>query len=346
MINRDLIKGLALEHSDSPKGGKILKILFSSYCDNNCYYCIWRRDRNVKRFVYNPEKLSKFIIEYSKKRPISGIFLTSGVFKNPNRTMENLIKVVEILKFKFGYKNYIHLKVLPNVEYSLMERAKEIADRVSLNLEAPCENYLKKLSPDKKFKDGLFKQLLELAKIKGKAGLSTQFVVGAYEEKDIDYLKIADLLYKKYNFKRVYYSGFQPIPNTPMENLKSTSKLREYRLYQADTLLRIYKFSLKEIPFDKNGNLPLDKDPKLSWALKNIHLFPIEINKAEPEELIRIPGIGIKTAQKIIKMRVKQKIKDPEILKKLGVNLKKAEKFILIDGKTPIRKSFVYITLF
>jgi predicted DNA-binding helix-hairpin-helix protein len=264
-------------------------------------------------------------------------FLSSGIDKDANETQEKMIDAVRILRKKYEYKGYIHLKILPGVDDYLIKKATYYSDRLSINMESVSSHHLKKISNEKEFVKNLLKPLKKLFHLNLekplKSGITTQVIVGSSDEKDIEILSFSYYLYKNFNLRRVYYSGFIPVINTPLENKNPCSLKRQTRIYQADILIRRYKFLPKEIPVDENGNLYLDKDPKLLWAERNKGFFPVEINKADFYQLIRIPGIGVKVAEKIINERKNGKIKYEETLEKIGVNLKRAGQFITLNGK-------------
>lgn len=318
---------------------RLLKILLSNDCIHNCYYCNNRRDRPFQRVSFTADELVRLFLELRRKNLVDGLFLSSAVTRSPKHTMEQMLKVAEILREKHNFKGYIHLKILPESTIDYIETAIRYADRVSVNLETPKENYLKEIAPEKDLNKLISKlemiKTLSRKNIKPKAGITTQFVVGASKERDIEILSMTYKLYQEYELSRAYFSAFQPIPFTPLEDHKPTSTWREVRLYEADFLIRKYNFSIDELIFDEEGNLPLQEDPKLLWAKKNTNFFPIEINKAGYNELIRIPGIGPISAQKILKARKTQKIKDINDLKKLGIQIERCKNFILINGKSP-----------
>lgn len=328
-----------LEKSEKLKKGVLSKDFLSSFCENNCLYCAFRKDRDFKREFISPEELAKNFFEKYKKGFVSGIFLSSGILKNPDETQYLINKCAIILRKKYNYKDYIHLKIMPGADYEAIKEAIMYADRVSCNFEAPKEEHLNKISKDKNFKK-LFntilkikKAYLELKQKYGKIlpyGICTQFVFSPLNEKDVEYLEFTEFLYKKLKLSMVYFSRFMPIQGTPFENLKEVSLLREKRIYQAGFLIRDYGFKLSDLIFDKNGNLILEKDPKIIFAEKNIHLFPVDIKKADYETLLKVPGIGPKTAKKIINFR--NEINLNNVLKFIK-NIKRASPYILIDGK-------------
>lgn len=323
-----------------PNGGilPILKILMSNACENNCLYCVNRKDNDFERVSFEPEELAKSFMDLFYKRMVFGLFLSSGILCNVNETMEKMIKTVAILRRKYFYKGYVHLKILPGVHVSYIEQALQLAERVSINLEAPTQKYLNKIAPQKNFEDDLIKPLKQIGELLKKGNVraraqTTQFLVGVNDETDNDLLRATTDLYKNINLWRAYFSAFQPVKNTPLENHMGVPLTREHRLYQADYLLRQYGFGFEELIFEKDKNLSLDLDPKLNWALKSENKFPMEINKASYEELLRIPGIGPVSAKKIFQARKKHRFILSEELKPTGAVLKRAEPFILINGK-------------
>ncbi|MFN3698931.1 MAG: putative DNA modification/repair radical SAM protein [Dictyoglomus sp.] len=318
---------------------RLLKILFSNDCIHNCYYCANRRDRSFRRISFTADELLRLFLELKRKNLVDGLFLSSAVTRSPKYTMEQMLKVAEVLREKYAFRGYIHLKIFSESSPDYIEAAIKYADRVSVNLESPQEKYLREIAPEKDFSQLLnkFEILKNLSQknLRPKAGITTQFVVGASKEKDIEILSLVSKLYREYELSRAYFSAFQPIPFTPLEEKSPTSTWREIRLYEADFLIRKYNFSLNEFIFDEKGNLPLEEDPKLLWAKQNLELFPIEINKADYNQLIRIPGIGPISAKKILELRKTQKIKDINDLKKLGIQVERCKNFILINGRSP-----------
>ncbi|MCX7795895.1 MAG: radical SAM protein [bacterium] len=329
---------------------KLFKVLLSNNCSNNCNYCANRCERDFTRIRFTPQELVKAFISLKEKGLVQGLFLSSAVEYDPKKTMEDMVKAVEILRFNCRFNGYIHLKILPGVTRDYIEQAMKLADRVSVNLEAPSGEKLKKLSIDKDFdRDliGTIKVIKELVDkgIKPKAGYTTQFVVGPAGESDRELIYLVDRLYKELGLKRAYFSAFQPIRNTPLEDYPPTTLIREHRLYQADFLLRDYGFSADELVFTREGKLFLPVDPKLAWAMNHPEYFPVEINTADITKLLRIPGIGPKSARRIIEVRKKEKIKDLETLKGLGVVIKRAKDFILINGKRIKEEKYTQLSL-
>jgi len=312
----------------------LFKTLLSSRCQNNCFYCPIRVGRDIPRARYTPEELANIFFYLIRKGYVRGLFLSSAVDTSPLHSMTKLIDAVEIVRRR-GFKGYIHLKILPGADLQSVERAMKLADRVSINFEAPSQIYLSRLSKQKFMEDfiqkmGWLKKLSQ--RIELPAGFTTQFVVGAAGESDLDILSFVDTLYSEYSLRRAYFSAFHPAVGTPLQDMPATPKLRENRLYQADFLLRKYNFSFEELPFERNGNLPRHQDPKLASALRRKELFPLEINKASLEELLRVPGIGPISARRIVELRREGKISSLETLKKLGAVTKRAKHFITING--------------
>jgi predicted DNA-binding helix-hairpin-helix protein len=273
-----------------------------------------------------------------------GIFLSSGIAAGGANTQNKILDTAEILRNKLGFRGYLHLKIMPGAEKGQVQRLMQLADRVSINLEAPNRERLTKLAPNKSFFDELFRPLKWVEEIrqsqpahKGWNGrwpsTVTQFVAGGSDESDLELLTTTDWLMKNVRLKRAYFSAFNPIRDTPMENKEAVDPLREHRLYQASFLLRDYGFDLEDMPFVKDGNLPLATDPKLAWAQQNLEGKPLEINQAERRELLRIPGIGPKGAEAILRARRGGKLRDLTTLKKLGIVTTRVAPFILLDGR-------------
>jgi len=320
------------------RGGcvNLFKVLQTNLCENNCLYCANRKDRDCPRVEFTPRELASLFLEYYRKGWVKGLFLSSAISVSPNATQEKMLETLKILRQRYNYRGYIHCKILPGVDTNLIEAAGKLADRLSVNLEAPNQKALSKLTFDKNFQRDLLDGLKKIAFFDGKqplkGGVTTQLVVGATDELDKEILFLSQNLYRSYSLRRVYYSAFSPVEDTPLESLRPCPPLREFRLYQADFLLRKYNFSAEELIFDKKGNLYLDKDPKLVWALTNMDRFPIEVNKASFEELIRVPGIGRISARRILEVRRSTKLKELEQLKKLGVVTKRARSFVTLHG--------------
>jgi len=326
-------------HSYTPDGRcvSLLKVLMTNACQNNCKYCVNRRDNDFPRASFEPEELAKLFVELYRRNYIEGIFLSSGIQKSPNYTMERMIQTAALLRYQYNYNGYIHLKVLPQASAELIEKGAELADRMSINLESPSPKRLKAIASDKEFMLDLIEPINVIQKQiqKGllKAGQTTQFVVGAAGETDLELLKTTNWLYKKKSLKRAYFSAFIPVSETPLMNQQSIPLLREHRLYQADWLMRYYQFELSDLVLKQDENLSLDFDPKMVAAFNNKNDFPFEINKASFKDLLRIPGIGPQSAKRIYRARKEHRFTRLDELKNLGVVIKRAKPFLLINGK-------------
>jgi predicted DNA-binding helix-hairpin-helix protein len=322
---------------------KLLKTLLTSACERDCFYCPFRAGRDFHRATFRPEEFSRLFVKLAQKGIAEGVFLSSGITGGGVRTQDKLLDAADIMRHKLGFRGYIHLKIMPGAERSQVERAMQLADRVSINLEAPNNNRLAKLAPHKQFTEELLQPLKWVEEIRrtqpGYKGWNghwpssvTQFVAGGAGESDLELLTTTDYLYRQLRLRRAYFSPFNPIEDTPLENQLPTPVIREYRLYQASFLLRDYGFDLEELPFEKDGSLPIQTDPKLAWAQKNLAESPIEVNQAERITLMRIPGIGPKGAEAILQARKQAKLHDLASLKKMGILAERAAPYLLFDG--------------
>ena len=324
----------------------LLKILLTNSCMYDCKYCINRSSNSVKRATFTPREVADLTIHFYKRNYIEGLFLSSAVIQSPDYTMEMLIKAISILRYEYNFNGYIHCKTIPGSSKELIDKLGLLVDRLSINIELPSNDSLKLLAPQKE-KDGILEPMsyiskniklnkLEKSKFKPSfvpAGQTTQLIVGATPETDLKILKLSEGLYKKLSLKRVYYSAYVSINNDKnLPTLASPPLLRENRLYQADWLLRFYGFKADELLNEAHPNFNHILDPKCDWALRNIDKFPIEINTADYFTLLRIPGIGVISAKKIIKARREFSL-DFTSLKNLGVVLKRAKYFITCKGK-------------
>nr|WP_298998937.1 putative DNA modification/repair radical SAM protein [uncultured Allomuricauda sp.] len=344
--------GMGICHSYTEDGRcvSLLKILLTNYCIYDCAYCVTRKSNDVKRAAFKIQEVVDLTINFYRRNYIEGLFLSSGIFKNPDYTMERLIAVAKKLREEENFNGYIHLKSIPGASDELMYQAGLYADRLSVNIEVPTISGLKLLAPDKKHEDftkPMLKVKNELLRYKNErkiikstpkyapAGQSTQMIVGATNETDKDVMYSATFYYKKYHMKRVYYSGYVPVAKD--DRLPSIGSqvpmLRENRLYQTDWLLRFYGFAVNEILNNDHPNLDMDVDPKLSWALRNLQHFPVDINKADKHMLARVPGLGMLSVGKILKARQFRKL-NWEHLKKMGVALNRAQYFLVCDSKS------------
>ena len=335
-------------HSFTPDGRcvSLLKILLSNDCVYDCKYCPNRVSADVPRATATPDEICELTIDFYKRNYIEGLFLSSAVYKNPDYTMEQLLLVVKKLRTEYGFHGYIHLKGIPKADPALNRQAALYADRMSYNVELPSERSLKLLAPQKD-KGSLLLPMKTLTAEKDRfteerkkglvkghflpAGQTTQMIVGASPEADGQILRLSQALYRHMQLKRVYYSSYVPVVRDSLLPDKCVGQLREHRLYQADWLLRFYGFTVEEI-VTENENLSLEFDPKCAWALRNMHLFPVEINRAPLEMLLRVPGIGERNAHKILQARRFTTLRF-EDLSKMKIALKRAKHFITCNGK-------------
>lgn len=338
--------GWGICHSFTEDGRciSLLKIMLTNFCLYDCAYCINRRSNDIKRAAFTPKELAELTIEFYRRNYIEGLFLSSGVLKTPDHTMEKMIRVVKALRTEHHFNGYIHMKSIPGASKELVYQAGLYADRLSVNVEIPTEQNLKLLAPEKDhqsvykpmhfIQQGMIESKEERRKFRSAprfapAGQSTQIIVGATSENDNDILRLSSSLYQRQSMKRVYYSGFIPVNSYDkrLPVVKDTPLVRENRLYQADWLMRFYQFSVDEIVDDRHPNLDLDIDPKLAWAIRHPEAFPIDINRADYAKILRVPGIGVKSAKLIIAARRHSRL-TLESLKKIGVVLKRAQYFI------------------
>lgn len=324
----------------------LLKILFSNSCMYDCKYCINRCTNPVKRATFTPQEVADLTINFYKRNYIEGLFLSSAVVKSPDYTMELLIQAVSILRNEYNFNGYIHCKTIPGCSKELIDTLGTLVDRLSINIELPSNDSLKLLAPQKEktgilepmsyVSNGIKRNKLEKSKFKPSfvpAGQTTQLIVGATPESDLKILKLSEGLYQKLSLKRVYYSAYVSVnQDKNLPTLEAPPLLRENRLYQADWLLRYYGFQADELLNETHPNFNHILDPKCDWALRNLDKFPVEINTANYFTLLRIPGIGVISAKKIIRAR-REFLLDFEALKKLGVVLKRAKYFVTCKGK-------------
>ncbi len=323
-----------------PAGNKIrvLKVLQDNSCKNDCTYCAQRAGRNTPRDRFEPEELAQIFNQLHLAKKAEGIFLSSGIGCNPIKTMDRMLATTELIRRRYKFFGYIHLKILPGAELAQIEQAACLAQRISINIEAPNEKRLNVLSKEKKLESDIMQRMQWISNIvdqkKYRAnGHTTQFIVGAAQETDSEIVSKVFELYDNFNLPRPPYSKFNPVPETPLEEREPVDFMREHRLYQTDFLIRKYGFKQDEIIFEKDNNLSLDLDPKTVWAKAHPELFPIEINQADANSLLRIPGIGPTTTKRIIKARKSRKIKYLSDLKKMGATIKHAGDYLLCDGQ-------------
>jgi predicted DNA-binding helix-hairpin-helix protein len=324
----------------------LLKTLLSSACERDCHYCPFRAGRNFRRATLKPEEMAHVFMAFHRAGIVEGLFLSSGLIGGGTRTQDRLLDTAQILREKLGFRGYLHLKIMPGAEFDQVAQAMQLADRVSINLEAPNPDRLQILAPHKKFADELLRPLKIVNDIKhGRfnskpwrknwPSVATQFVVGGAGESDLELLSTTEYLYNKLRLKRAYFSPFKPVDDTPLADCTPTPLQRENRLYQASFLIRDYGFELEEMPFDPLGNLPEEIDPKLGWAKAHLGEKPLEINTATRQELLHVPGIGPKSARSLISARRKSVLKNIEDLRRIGINPSRAAPFILINGRKP-----------
>ncbi|MBI0113605.1 MULTISPECIES: putative DNA modification/repair radical SAM protein [Gilliamella] len=323
----------------------LLKIMLTNYCMFDCAYCINRQSNDIPRAGFTPKELAELTIEFYRRNYIEGLFLSSGIVRSADHTMEKMIRVVKILRQEYNFNGYIHMKAIPGASNELIREAGLLVDRMSVNLEIPTERNLKLLAPDKDhqtiyqpmrhIQQNLLENIEDRKKIKSTpkfvpAGQSTQVIIGATDETDNQILQLTAKLYKRPSMKRVYYSGFIPVNSYDkrLPVLQEVPRVRENRLYQADWLLRFYDFSVDEIVNDEHPDLDLTVDPKLSWAIRNPQFFPVDINRDSYQKILRVPGIGVKSAKLIVMARRHRKL-NKEALKRIGVVLKRAQFFII-----------------
>ncbi|MDQ2720896.1 MAG: putative DNA modification/repair radical SAM protein [Bacteroidota bacterium] len=337
--------GICHAYTQDGRCVSLLKILLTNHCIFDCAYCVSRKSNEVKRAAFTVQEVVDLTINFYRRNYIEGLFLSSGIFKNADYTMERLVRIAKKLRLEENFHGYIHLKAIPGVSDELLKQAGLYADRLSVNVEMPTEQSLKLLAPDKNRKDMIApmkylkraieenrqeKKLYKKTPLFAPAGQSTQMVIGATPENDLQILWMANQFYDKMKLKRVYYSGYVPISDDNRLPAIGTPvpMIRENRLYQADWLMRFYGFKINEIIDPAQPNLDMDIDPKLSWALRNMQLFPVDINKADLQIIMRIPGIGVPSAKKIIAARKFHKLTF-EHLKKFGIALNRAKHFIV-----------------
>lgn len=318
----------------------MLKVLQTNVCEHDCLYCANRKSADVRRTAFQPEELARLFMDMVQKGQVFGLFLSSGVAGNAERSMSCMIDTAAILRQRYGFQGYLHLKVLPGASRAAVEAAVRLADRVSVNLEAPSAECLARIGPDKDYEEGIRtrQRWIYEATQGGRllpAGQTTQLVVGAADESDRAILTTMDDLYRQVGLRRAYYSAFQPVPGTPLEHHPPTPLDRERRLYQADWLRRQYGFTFDELVFGPDDNLPLEADPKLLWAQAHPERFPIEVNTAGREELLRVPGLGPRSVSRILQERRRGRLSAPEHLKALGAVVDRALPYVLLDGRRP-----------
>lgn len=348
-LGNTAVAGICHSWSDDGRCISLLKILYSNDCVYDCAYCVNRRSADIPRASFTPAELVELTIGFYRRNYIEGLFMSSAVMETPDRTMEQMISVVKRLRTEERFNGYIHMKGIPGADTRLLDEAGQYVDRMSLNLELPSDKGLRLLAPQKNQKSILLpmehikQQIIETReagrKFRGApsyvpAGQTTQLMVGATRDSDYSIIRVSEAMYRGLELKRVYYSAYVPMvqDNPLLPTIMKAPLLREHRLYQADWLMRFYKFDAEELLTREAPNFDPEVDPKANWALKNIAQFPVEVNRADYEMLLRVPGIGIVTARRIVSSRRFGRLGYEE-LKKLGVVLKRAKYFLLCNGR-------------
>ncbi len=364
MLGSTCLPGLCHSFAADGRCVSLLKVLQTNVCVYDCQYCVNRCSNDLPRASFTPEELAGLTMEFYRRNYIEGLFLSSGVAGNPDHATEQMCRTLELLRFQHGFNGYIHAKTIPDSSPELIDRLGRLSDRLSVNIELPSEKSLNLLAPNKKknailrpmgaIRDGITQSRQELAVYRhakpfAPAGQSTQMIVGATPDTDFQILRLSESLYKTYRLKRVFFSAYIPVGNAALLPADQPPPLlREHRLYQSDWLLRFYGFSVDELLDEQHPSLDPLLDPKCQWALRHLDTFPIEINRAPRELLLRVPGIGVKSANRILSARRAGKLRFDD-LKKLGVVTRRALYFVTCDGKmqTGIRFSpdFIYRNL-
>jgi predicted DNA-binding helix-hairpin-helix protein len=345
----------AIHHAALPGGKRapLLKTLVTSACERDCYYCPFRAGRDFRRVTFKPDELAALCDRLYRGGNIEGVFLSSGVAGGAVRSQSRLIETAEILRARYSFSGYVHLKLMPGAQFAQVERAMQLADRVSVNLEAPTGATLARLAPRKQLVEELLQPMRYVEQIRqahgGRPGTwrnphrsgpsqTTQFVVGPAGETDRELLRTTHYLRRTIGLARAYFSAFRPVSGTPLEDRPAVSPVREQRLYQGDFLLRDYGFSADELVFDEDGNLPLTEDPKLIWARRHLTHAPVEINHAAKVQLLRVPGFGPVAVERIVRARRLGRLSAMRDLRQLGIAAERAAPFILLNGRRPVHQ--------
>jgi predicted DNA-binding helix-hairpin-helix protein len=347
------LRPLNLRTVRAGRGGKktLLRILMTNACSYNCHYCPMRRDRNLPRALLKPEEVVRIFLAARDRGWCEGLFLTTGIPGRPVKVMDDLIQTLELLRHRHRFDGYVHVKILAGAEPAQVERINQLATRVSVNLEAPCGETLTPIAPEKNFDTTMVtleraRSLVQIERRQraegkpgdarhpgGVAGMTTQFVVGATADTDRTIVSRVGELYSKGGVHHVHFAAFRPISDTPLESRDATPAIREHRLYQTDYLLRYYGFTTSDVIYEPDGNLPLNTDPKVAWALAQPNRFMVELMTASRELLLRVPGIGPTAAKRIVESRRSTIIRNLDDLKKLGVQTTRASGFLTLRGR-------------
>jgi putative DNA modification/repair radical SAM protein len=329
----------------------LFKVLLTSVCTNDCSYCVNQAGRDIPRTWFQPEELAQVFMELHRRKLAQGLFLSSGIAGSPSKTMESMIKTVEILRERHDFRGYVHLKVLPGASFDCVEQACKVANRVSVNIEAPTERHLARLSSKKAIYNDIVERMRWMQDIMAAnqgvapSGQTTQFVVGASGETDRDIVRTTSALYREVDLRRAYFSAFQPVSRSPLEGVPAAPPMRQHRLYQADWLLRIYRFTPHEVELGlgADDNFSLKRDPKMVIAVTQPWLFPVDVNTASYEELLRVPGIGPISAGRIVEARRDFSITSLEQLRKMGVVTKRAVSYVRYQSMLPEEKQACFL---
>jgi len=341
-------EGMGICHAYAPDGRciSLLKILLTNSCTYDCLYCINRRSSSVRRARFTPEEVVTLTLGFYRRNCIEGLFLSSGIIRTPDYTMEQVVRVARVLREEHGFRGYIHLKTIPDASPELLAEAGRYADRLSINIELPSEASLQRLAPEKDMpgiRRSMGRMRLRIDEARAErggprfapAGQSTQLIVGADGSSDRDILDLSTNLYSNYGLRRVYFSAFSPIPDASAALPPINAPLlREHRLYQADWLMRFYRFEASELALGPDGNMDLSLDPKLAWALQHREQFPMDVNRASREELLRVPGMGVKSVERLLIARRHRRLRMDD-LARLRLPISKIAPFIVADGHQP-----------
>ncbi|MGD8732488.1 MAG: radical SAM protein [Anaerolineales bacterium] len=343
-------------HLAAVPGGRrfpLLKVMLTTACERHCLYCPFQAGRDHRRVTFKPDELARVVMQAHRAGWIEGVFLSTGLFDGGVNTQNKVLDTAELLRHKMQYSGYLHIKIMPGAEEGQVLRAMQLADRVSTNLEAPNGERLRRLAPEKKFKRELLNPLQWAQEIRKNTpsqlgwqgrwpSTSTQFVVGPAGETDVELLSTVEHLYAQLQLKRVYFEAFSPVRGTPMESQPAENPLRQQRLYEASFLLRDYGFSLEELPFTSDGELPLERDPKRVYADHFLRESPVELNLAERELLIRVPGIGPQTVDRLLTLRRQGRLKDIDRLRSLRLITERSAPYITVDGRRPGHQKMLF----
>jgi predicted DNA-binding helix-hairpin-helix protein len=335
--------GLWIYPAALPSGERVpmLKVLQASGCERSCIYCVERLGGQSAPLMLTPDELARAFFELHRQRRVFGMFLSSAIRGGPVASMDRVLGTAELLRQRYRFRGYLHLKIIPGCQPDQVERAMALGTRVSVNMEAPTAAHLARIAPSKRLEEQILAPMRQVARAErqgrfARAGQTTQLVVGAAGETDREITESVARMYQELRLARVYYSSLQPVPNTPIAEWPPVPFMREHRLYQVDFLMRQYGFGAEEIGFDPSGALPLEIDPKSAWAERHPERFPVEVNRAPIAELLRVPGIGPRSARRIAALRRKERLRSLDALRVLGVRPEVASPFILLDGKPAV----------